>query len=76
MAPVGAVICGIILAERWAGPWKGQLSHLAETGEPIGQGSYEDNARFVTTLQLRLPPGSTARNEFQGKNHYQLITST
>lgn len=60
MAPVGAVICGIILAERWAGPWRGQLSHLAEPSKPIGQGSYEDNTRFVSTLQRCLPTGNTA----------------
>lgn len=57
MAPVGGVIGGIILPEKWAGPQRGRLIHVAEAGEPIGQGSYEENTRFVSALHRCLPQG-------------------
>lgn len=57
MVPVGAVIGGIILAEKWAGPQRGRLIQLAEDRKPIGQESYEENTRFVSTLLSCLPQG-------------------
>lgn len=76
MAPVGAVIGGIILAEGWAGPWRRLMIHLAEAREQIGQRSYEKNLRFVTTLHPNLPPWRWVGNDFQDKNSYQPITCT
>lgn len=64
MAPVEAVIGGIILAEKWAGPQRGRLIHLAEAREPIGQGSYEENTRFVSSLRYCLPQGQWVGDDF------------